>query len=168
MAGRYLATSLAYPRRATGARNATRVDLHALILIVGLLALTAFAGVLYLSQASVAAELRYRLDCIEGESAELWERNVALQLRIADLEDLAVVESRANHLGMVNAPLGGPYMACTVPDARVFSTAGLAPAGANTVQGSSDGAGLLQRLAYRLKLVGGSPTGIAALDSHLP
>lgn len=119
MASRSLHASLAYPRRGGSVRSATRLDYRALILVVGLLALAAFAGVLYLSQASVVAELRFRLGDMERETEALFEQNLALQQEIADQTRLAAVEDRAKRLGMVDAPLAGPYLACEVPQTNV-------------------------------------------------
>ncbi len=116
MAGRRLATSLASSRRVGSTRGATRVDYHSLVLVVGLLALAAFAGVLYLSQASVAAGLRYRLGEAEREQRELWVDNLALRQAICTAERLTTVEERSARLGLVDAPVMGPYLACTVPE----------------------------------------------------
>ncbi|MGQ9681118.1 MAG: hypothetical protein ACUVX9_01125 [Anaerolineae bacterium] len=152
MASRRLAVTVTYGnnRRVVAMRSATRVDMHGLVLVIGLLALMAFAGVLYLSQASVAAELRYRLDAAAIEAADLWEQNIVLQQRIADMERLATVEKRAGHLGLVNAPAYGPYMACTAVDT---------PSLDNTVariqddaRGADDGGGFWHGLALRLGL----------------
>ena len=115
MASRRLVAQLAYPSRVAGPRSVTRIDRHSLALILGLLALVALAGVLYLSQASVAAELRYRLADAEGETQRLWAQNLALRQEIADLGRLSAVEQRVARLGMVEAPISGPYIACTVP-----------------------------------------------------
>jgi len=122
MASRRMTVSCAYPRREARARNATRIDRRSLILVVGLLTLTAFAGVLYLSQAGVAAELRYRLSVTEGEAQGVWENNLALQKEIADLGRLQSVEERAAHLGMIPAPSTAVYIAYTVPNAQLAST----------------------------------------------
>jgi len=115
MASRRLVAQLAYPSRAAGPRSVTRIDRHSLVLILGLLTLVALAGVLYLSQASVAAELRYRLADAEGQTQHLWAQNLALKQEIADLGRLSAVEQRVARLGMVEAPSNGPYIACTVP-----------------------------------------------------
>lgn len=118
MASRRLVAPFAYPRREVGPRSVTRIDRHSLILIIGLLTLAAFAGVLYLSQASVAAELRFRLADAGSKSQGLWERNLALRQEIADLKRLPAVEERASRLGMVDASAGDPYVVCAVPKAR--------------------------------------------------
>ena len=110
--------ALAYPRWGGNARGATRVDRHSLVLVVGFLALVALAGVLYLSQASVAAGMRYRLGDLQKEAQDLWEQNLILEREIADLERLATVEARAARLGMVDAPGTGPYVVCIVPQAE--------------------------------------------------
>ncbi len=130
MASRRLTASLAYPRREVNARGATRIDQHSLILVIGLLVLAAFAGVLYLSQASVAAELRFGLVARQNEAQDLWEQNLALQRRIADAEHLAAIEARVARLGMVDAPATGPYIVCTVSQE-----------GAQTARRSSVGSG---------------------------
>ncbi len=122
MASRRLAVPLAYRKREVGPRSVTRIDRHALILVLGLLTLAAFAGVLYLSQASVAAELRFRLADAEGEAQDLWQRNFALRQEIADRERLDAVEERASRLGMVDAPLGEQYIACALPPAELALT----------------------------------------------
>ncbi len=119
MASRRLAVPLAYPRRELGPRSVTRIDRHSLILVLGLLTLAAFAGVLYLSQASVAAELRFRLAYAQGEAQDLWQRNFALRQEIADRERLDAVEARASRLGMVDAPPGGQYIVCALPPAEL-------------------------------------------------
>lgn len=129
MASRRFATSLAYPRRVESTRGATRVDYHSLILVIGVLALAAFAGVLYLSQASVAAGLRYRLSDAEWEQRELWVSNLALRQAICSAGRLEAVEERASHLGMIDAPVMGPYVACVVPSSK--------PATARRVSGSA-------------------------------
>ncbi len=123
MASRRLVAQFAYPTRAAGPRSVTRIDRHSLVLILGLLTLVALAGVLYLSQASVAAELRFRLADADRQTQRLWERNLALRQEIADLGRLSAVEERVARLGMVDAPASGPYIACTVPR-PVLATAG--------------------------------------------
>jgi len=115
MASRRLVAQLTYPSRVAGPRSVTRIDRHSLVLILGLLTLVALAGVLYLSQASVAAELRYRLADAEDRTQRLWEQNLALRQEISDLGRLSAVEQRVTRLGMVEAPTSGPYIACVVP-----------------------------------------------------
>ena len=168
MASRRLAVTVTYAnnRRMIAVRSATRVNLHALVLVIGLLALMAFAGVLYLSQASVAAELRYRLDGAAVEAADLWEQNVALRQRIADMEGLAVVEKRAGRLGLVNAPAGGPYMACS--PAAPLPSAGTAAPVLTDGRGLDAGQGFWQRLALRLGLARTDRAQIAALNASQP
>ncbi len=119
MASRLARTRLAHPRRGGPARSATRVDYRSLILVLGFLSLAAFAGVLYLSQASVATELRFALGSAEEQTEDLYERNLALRQEIARASSLAGVEARAQRLGMVSAPLTGPYVACVVPNGDV-------------------------------------------------
>lgn len=130
MASRRLVAQLAYPSRAVGPRSVTRIDRHSLILVLGLLTLVAFAGVLYLSQASAAAELRYRLADSQAQAQRLWERNFALRQEIADLGRLSAVEERVSRLGMVDAPTSGPYIACTVPQPGVVLNRPAAASGA--------------------------------------
>ncbi len=149
MATRRLAVPLAYPKRIAGPRSVTRIDRHSLILIVGLLALAAFAAVLYLSQASAAAELRFRLSGAEAEAQDLWQRNLALRLEIADLERLERVEERATRLGMVDAPSGEPYIACTLPSEGPAVTTRPAGAAEASLNGTREG-GVWARVARRL------------------
>ncbi len=121
------AAPIAYPRRRVDPRSVTRLGRHSLILVVGVLTLAALAGVLYLSQASVAAELRFRLAETERQTHDVWGRNFALQQEIADLTRLDAVEERATRLGMVDAPASGSYVACTVPqETLVLSRPGAA------------------------------------------
>ncbi len=115
MASRLAKTRLTHPRRGGGVRGATRVDYRSLILVLGLLSLAAFAGVLYLSQASVATELRFALGSAEAQAEDLYERNLALRQEIARSGSLTGIEARAQRLGMVSGPLAGPYVACIVP-----------------------------------------------------
>jgi len=127
------------------ARSATRVDRRTLLLIVGLLTLAALAGVLYLSQAGVAAELRYRLYAREDEARALWEQNLMLKRAIADADRLEVAEAQANRLGMVTAPAGGSYVAVAVPEAAPA----VAARPASTGQAVGD-VSYLERLAAEL------------------
>lgn len=148
MASRRLAVPLAYPKRAAGPRSVTRIDRHSLILVLGLLTLAAFAGVLYLSQASVAAELRFGLADAEEEAQDLWQRNFSLRQQIADRERLDAVEERASRLGMVDAPAGEPYIACALPPAELALTG--RPAGPVEAAGAGAASSPWARIAYRL------------------
>ena len=164
MASRRLEASLAYPRRAVSTRGATRVDYHSLVLVIGLLALAAFAGVLYLSQASLAAELRYRLSAAEGQKQDLWERNLALREAISRSTRLASIEERANRLGMVDAPIAGSYVACAVPQAGT-ALARRAAGSASMIEDSGAGSpwqGLLSGLRARSAQPDVSSTGDVA------
>lgn len=149
MVSRRLTVPLAYPRREAGPRSVTRIDHRSLILVLGLLALAAFAGVLYLSQASVAAELRYRLVDTEAMAEDLWQRNLALRQNIADLCRLDAVEERALRLGMVDAPAGEPYIACTLPQTNTALADQPAPVDAAS-SGGEIVASLWELLAGRL------------------
>jgi hypothetical protein len=95
------------------------VDYRSLVLLIGLLTLAAFAGVLYLSQASLAAELQYRLSDAEWQAEDLWERNLALRHEICSAARLATIEARAADLGLVDAPANAIYVACTLSEAEL-------------------------------------------------
>mgnify|MGYP005838586549 CR=1 FL=1 len=113
----------AYPRRMGRQQAATRVDGRLLGLIVGLLALAAAAGLLYLSQASAAAQLQYRLCAAEACQAELWQEIALLRCRIATADTYASLEARAARLRLVDAPSGGPYLVCDVSPAQATGPA---------------------------------------------
>lgn len=151
MASRRRTFSLAYPRRAGSTRSTTRVDYHSLVLVLGLLSLAAFAGVLYLSQASVAAQLHFRLEGAEWEAQDLRVRNVLRRQEIADSERLATIEERAAHLGMVSAAPSRTYLTCVVPQVQPAAR----PRSATVAQAQEDqqaGSSLWSRLAHRLGL----------------
>jgi hypothetical protein len=143
--------SLAYPRRAGSTRSTTRVDYHSLVLVLGLLSLAAFAGVLYLSQASVAAELRFRLDDAEWQTRDLRVRNMLLQQEIADSERLAAIEDRAARLRMASSPSSGKYVVCVVPQAQQAERQPFAVA-VEPQQDRPETAGFWSGLAQRLGL----------------
>jgi len=168
MASRRLAVSLAYPRREVSARGATRLDLRSLILLVGLLALAAFAGVLYLSQASTAAALRYRLGEVEGEARDLTEQNLILRQEIADLGRLSTVEERAARLGMVDGPAPALYVACATPKGDLATAKGPAqPSAAGGNQGTDRD--LWQEIVSWVGLVPRpGPNQLAALNAEHP
>jgi hypothetical protein len=139
------------------------VDYHSLILIIGLLALAACAGVLYLSQASMAAELRYGLAGAGVEKQTLWEQNLALREAICSAERLDAVEAHAARLGMLDAPATGPYVACVAPGAGT-ATARRSSGSARVLEGqqsSSSWESLLSRLRQRSS----QPAGATAMDA---
>ncbi len=104
-----------YSRPASWQRATTRVDGRALALTVGLLVLLACAGLLYLSQASTAAELRYTLRERRAQQQLLQERITLLRCQIAQSESITSLEPRAERLGLVDAMPGDPEMVCYVP-----------------------------------------------------
>ncbi len=112
-------------------RAATRIDRHVLGLVVGLLALLAMAGLLYLSQASMAAELRYVLREHQRDELKLHEALTALRCQIARGESITSLEERTGRLGLVDAPPGDPQVVCYVPAAVAVG----APAGAQVPAG---------------------------------
>lgn len=105
----------AYPRLNLIRPAARRIDGRLLGLCAGLLALLAAAALLYLSQASAAAELRYRLGDLEREQAELYEQVALLRCQTATNDRLANLEARAEELGLVDAPPSHSYVVCYVP-----------------------------------------------------
>jgi hypothetical protein len=163
MASRRLTTSLAYSRRVGSTRGATRVDYHSLVLIIGLLALAAFAGVLYLSQASVAAELRYGLAGAEEERQSLWEGNLALREAICSAERLDTVEAHATHLGMLDAPVTGPYVACVSPETDTATAR--RPSGSARVLEGQQSSSPWQSLLSSLRQRGAQQTAATAMDT---
>ncbi len=116
MASRRLAISTTYPRPDLSMHGATRMDLRSLVLVIGLLALMASAGVLYLSQAGAAAALRYRLAEAERQAQDLSEESSILRQQIADNARLAAVEEHARRMGMVDGSTAGPYLACVATE----------------------------------------------------
>ena len=149
MASRQSTVAFAYPRRGGTVRSATHIDRHSLALIIGLLALAAFAGVLYLSQASVAAELRFLLVDREREAQEIWEQNLTLRRDIADRDRMASIEERVARLGMVTAPPTEPHLVCAVPP---FEPAALASTSGPASREQSEPAGLWEEMMRRLGL----------------
>ncbi len=148
MASRRMAATLAYPRREVTTRNTTRVDHRSLILVIGLLTLAACAGVLYLSQASMAAELHFRLDQAQQARQALGEQNLAVRQQIADRGRLSAVEERAARLGMIDAPASGSFLACAASPAQPEATSPLTAA-ASPGSREADG-GFLHNLLRRL------------------
>ena len=166
MASRYRTVSFAYPRRASAVRSATRVDYRSLMLVIGLLALLAFAGVLYLSQASMAAALRFRLDGLEREAEDLWAQNLALREEIARCQRLSAIEERVGRLGMVSASLGGPYVVCALPERQAAPRAHsprMESGAALRVSGS-----IWDRVLSWLRLGGAPPGQLAAATAGRP
>ncbi|MGQ9684196.1 MAG: hypothetical protein ACUVX9_16825 [Anaerolineae bacterium] len=103
-------------RRVSWQRATTRVPNRILGLSAVLLLLVAFAGLLYLTQASAAAEMRYQLESREMEQAALQEELASLRCQIAARECLPVVEQRVAQLGLVDAPLDQPVAICYIPE----------------------------------------------------
>ncbi|MCL6430319.1 MAG: hypothetical protein K6V36_05580 [Anaerolineae bacterium] len=155
MIARRHSASFAYPRRVGAVRSATRVDHRSLMLLAGLLALLAFAAVLYLSQASKVAELRFRLGAAEQEAEGLWVLNLSLREEIARSQRLDTIEERVAHLGMVSATVDGPYLVCVLPH-RGEPGVSAAPAEAPA---KSAPAGLWGRLLSRFALAGKPASG---------
>ena len=104
-------------RRAPWRQAASPLEGRLLALIGGLLLLITAAALLYLSQASVAAELRYQLWQTKREQMELEEEIALLRVQIASADGCQALEQRALRLGLVDAPLGGPYLVCEIPAA---------------------------------------------------
>ena len=111
-------------RRVSWQRATTRVPNRILGLSAVLLLLVAFAGLLYLTQASAAAEMRYQLQSREVEQATLQEELASLRCQIAARECLPVVEQRVAQLGLVDAPLDQPVAICYVPESIAEPAAG--------------------------------------------
>jgi hypothetical protein len=150
MASRRYSAAVACPRWEVDPRAATRVNNHSMLLVVGFLALVAFACVLYLSQASTAAELRFRLGEREKEARVLWEQSLSLQRDIADAERLATIEGRAAKLGLVRAPASGPYVACDMPTDTLVARDVARPVATKPAEPAES---LWQQVARRLGLV---------------
>ncbi len=104
-----------YSRPASWQRAATRIDGHALALIVGLLVLLASAGLLYLLQASAATELRFMLQERRAQEQALQEQIIHLRCQIALGQSISSLEPRAERLGLVDASPGDPLVLCYVP-----------------------------------------------------
>lgn len=167
MASHRLRASLVYPRRATITRSTTRVDYRSLTLVVGLLALAAFAGVLYLSQAGVAAELHFELQGAEWKARELWLRNLGLRQEIADAERLATIDDRVARMGMVSATSPAKYVACVVPSSEPATAAGLEAAEGQS--GPEPGSSAWRGFLHRLGLVRSSRPGqLVVLNAEHP
>lgn len=104
-----------YSRPAAYQRAATRASGRALALIVGLLVLLALAGLLYLSQASTATEMRYALLVRRGEEARLQEEILLLRCQVAQRQSIGSLQERAQKLGFVDASPNDPQMVCAMP-----------------------------------------------------
>lgn len=154
MVARHHSASFLYPRRTGAVRSATRVDYRSLLLIIGLLALLAFGGVLYLSQASAAAELRFRLGAAEQEAEDLLAQNLGLREEIARSQRLTTIEERVARLGMVSASVEGPFLVCVLPQREEPApSAAVAPVGEAPSEGGRTG--FWARLLSRFLGVGG-------------
>lgn len=101
-------------RPTLGQPAATRVDGRLLALALALLLLITAAGLLYLSQASTLAQLRYQLAGNEQEQAELKEQIALLRCQLAARQSLAGLEARVQELGLVDAAPDDPIMVCYV------------------------------------------------------
>lgn len=106
-----------YSRPAAYQRAATRASGRALALIVGLLVLLALAGLLYLSQASTATEMRYALLVRRGEEARLQEEILLLRCQVAQHQSIGSLEERAQRLGFVDASPNDRQIVCAMPAA---------------------------------------------------
>jgi hypothetical protein len=115
-------------------RAATRLDPHLLGLTMALLLLTAAAGLLYLSQASTVAQLRYCLADNEREQAALLEQIALLRCEVAASQSFGSLEQRVEELGLVDAPPDEPVMMCYVEPAPF---GGDGPAGSQAGPGAS-------------------------------
>ncbi|MBN1995689.1 MAG: cell division protein FtsL [Anaerolineae bacterium] len=77
-----------------------RLDSKAALGFLLILAIFSLVGWLYLSQASAVTTTRYRIDELRLELDHLENQNAALALEIAQLENLARIETRAPELGL--------------------------------------------------------------------
>jgi hypothetical protein len=112
-------------RRMSAQPATTRVDARVLGLSVLFLLLVTAAGLLYLSQASTVAELRYRLSESEWRRASLQEDIAHLRCQIASSQSLAGMEERWQRLGLVPAqPDDLVVVVCSVPALQAGSSAG--------------------------------------------
>ncbi|MDI7277542.1 MAG: hypothetical protein QME94_16310 [Anaerolineae bacterium] len=136
----------------------TRVNTRLLALSAVFLLLVALGALLYLTQASTAAGMRYRLSGAERVQADLQEEISALRCQIAAAESMASLEARVEALGLVDASPNDPVMICQVPAAPAGPDDGAegAPPRASGV-GS-----VLHRLLSLLALKPRSPVGAAA------
>jgi hypothetical protein len=104
-----------YPRRTPWRQAATHCDGRFLAMAMGLVLLVAAAGLLYLSQASTAAGLRYRLTGLRDEQSSLHEDIALLRVEIAANASCLALEERTQRLGLIDAPAGTSYAVCYVP-----------------------------------------------------
>jgi len=118
----------AYPRPATWRPGATRVNSRFLGLALGTLLLLTFAALLYLSQASAVAELRYGLLESERQESELREEIAFLRYQIATCDSSTALKEHAQRLGLVDAPTDSAYLVCYAPTPRAMPGQMAAPA----------------------------------------
>jgi len=116
-----------YSRPATYQRAATRISSRALALVVGLLLLLTLAGLLYLSQASTAAGMRYSLLQRQREEARLQEQILLLRCEVAQHQSIGALQERAQKLGLVDASPNDPQILCSIPAATAEGAAVTAP-----------------------------------------
>ena len=95
----------------------SRFDRRFYGLILGVLLLVASACLLYLTQAGSAAALRYRLLVVEQEQDRLAEEIALLRTDLAYADRQEALDSRIERLGLVDAPLSGPYVVYYEPAA---------------------------------------------------
>ncbi|MCL6432065.1 MAG: hypothetical protein K6V36_14585 [Anaerolineae bacterium] len=93
----------------------TRVNTRVLGLTVTFLLLIGLGALLYLSQASTAAQLRYHLAETEQVQSGLQEEITALRCEIAAAESITSLEGRVAALGLVDAPPDEAVMICQIP-----------------------------------------------------
>lgn len=93
----------------------TRVNTRVLGLTVTFLLLIGLGALLYLSQASTAAQLRYHLSETERVQSSLQEEITALRCEIAAAESITSLEGRVAALGLVDAPPDDAVMVCQMP-----------------------------------------------------
>jgi len=101
--------------RRTSRQALSRLDRRIYALMGGLLLLVAVACMLYLSQASTVTALRYQLANAQHEQDRLAEQIALARTDLAKADRQEVLEAHAKRLGLVDAPLSGPYVVCYVP-----------------------------------------------------
>ena len=77
-----------------------QLDSKAALGFLLILAIFSLVGWLYLTQASAVTATRYEMEELRLELDKLENQNTALALEIAELENLARVETRARELGL--------------------------------------------------------------------
>lgn len=105
-------------RRMSVRPAATRLDGRLLGLCVAFLLLITAAGLLYLSQASTVAQLRYQLAENGRERAALEEQVASLRCEVAAVQSIVSLEERIERLGLVDAAEAGPIVVCRVTPAE--------------------------------------------------